>query len=299
MPRNVPDFETDRPTTPTPEVHSPPASVRRGMGWIQDTPDARDRTAHALLGALRNLPPEATLEMFVRRIRNQHEMSCCVGMAIAMAIDIRLKRMGYTTPEPAPLPIYASARELGLADENDPLIDEGSSPRLAMKGVRELGVMAEADFPLDASNVNEKLMWGHRQKASQFRITAWYRITSEGMSRVADICNAIAQGYPVVFAAQIDQPFTVHTGRENVSVYNPALHRGGHYMCIVGYKTVNGRVIFRIANSWGEAWGDFGYYYAEDTWIAADTINDVYVIQVALGDAKPTPTNDATKKGAA
>lgn len=257
--------------------------VEHGTGWVEDTVDERDYRASTLFGAPFNLPGEASLEKYVRRVRDQGSLSSCVGMAAATAIDVRLRRMGFTSPEPSPLVIYTTARALARSDSSEELFDVGSYPRLAMKGIREIGIVAESKWPLDPSKVNSDLPWDVLQSSSTFRIQAWYRITPSGMGRVAEICNALKQGYPVIFGAAVDYAFIGHTGKGLVPMFDPSKGVGGHMMCIVGYTTRDARTVFRCVNSWGEGWGDHGFYNADDIWMAAETAGDFYVIQVGEG----------------
>jgi Papain family cysteine protease len=42
---------------------------------------------------------------------------------------------------------------------------------------------------------------------------------------------------------------------------------GGHWVCLARSTTVNGKKIYRIANSWGERWGDAGYIDITERWL--------------------------------
>lgn len=275
------------PSEPDPEpvamwsVHVEMPKRKFGRGHLLDTPDERDWQANGLLGAPRNLPGEASLEPFVKRVLDQGSSESCVGHAIAQAADIRLGKLGFESPPVSPLAIYTLARELARAKSSEPLEDAGSYARLAFKGARDFGLVSEDKWPLDMEHVNDDLPWDVLQAGSAFKVASWYRIASRGIGRVHDICNAIAQGWPVVFAVDVDQSFLDFVGKGRVPAYDPKQGVGGHMLCLVGYATDGPEKVFRVVNSWGESWGDHGFFWADQAWIAADTINDVYVTQVA------------------
>lgn len=272
MPRKVTSSEPDLVAV---------AQRKFGCGHLLDAPDDRDWMANGLLGAPRNLPGEATLEPFVKRVLDQGMTESCVGHAIAQAADVRLGKLGFDAPPVSPLAIYTMARELARIRTSEPLEDVGSYARLAFKGARDFGLVSQECWPLETEHVNDDLPWDVLQAGSAFKVASWYRIASRGIGRVHDVCNAIAQGWPVVFAAEVDQPFQDFVGKKRVPAYDPKLAVGGHMLCLVGYATEGPQKVFRGINSWGESWGDHGLFWAGEEWLTADTIADVYVVQIA------------------
>lgn len=266
---------------PPPEVEKA-AKAGHGLGHVKDEPDERDYKARAMLGAPRGLPPEATLEHHVRSIKDQGSTSSCVGHAIGTACDTRLRRLGLVSPEPSRVAIYSAARAYGRLDKGSAFTDDGCYPRHAMKGIRDFGVPAETTWPFDASKINEELPWDVHQAASAFRITQWYRIDSVGHARVEDICNAIAQGYPVVFGMGVDDNFMNWDGKGVVPFLDAEKNLGGHMMCLVGYTTDNSERVFRGVNSWGIGWGNKGMFWAHEGSMKDPTAGDFYVVQVSV-----------------
>lgn len=272
---------------PTSDLIVPPASTgkplpvgRFGKGWLKDVIDPRDFSARAFLGAPSALGGEASVEAFVRRIRDQQQTSSCVGQSWSSAIDTRLRKMGFLDAgEPASLGVYTPARALERSNANSPLLDEGSFPRNAAKAVQQYGVPTEQAWPFSEKDVNTEIPWDVMQQMSQFRLVAWHRIDSQGLERCADVANAIKQGYPVCFATEVDQAFEDYMGKGLIQPAHASL--GGHAMCLVGYRMNGVKFEFRGQNSWGTSWGDRGFYWASQDFVIDPRAGDFYIIQVS------------------
>lgn len=263
-------------------IRPPPIPLLRGTGHVPDAPDPRDRwwTAAARLGAPRGLPVEATLEPYLRRVKDQGSSNSCVGQAIASAVDVRLRRLGATLAEPSSLASYTMARSEDRASAADRLSDWGCSPRTAMRALRDRGLPSEADWPFALTEVNEELPWDVHQRASAGRVTSWHRVMSEGASRALEVCNALAQGFPVVFGTVVDAAFQagLWDGAVKPAAGDPV---GSHMMTVLGYWRPRGGLQWRILNSWGEGWGDKGLFWAEEDYLTDPRAGDFYLVQVS------------------
>lgn len=257
-----------------------PKTLARGLGYKADVPDSRDFKARALFGARRTLPLEATeLEGCVPVVSDQGSTLSCVGQAIGGAIDARLRKMGrWDAPLVSRQAVYTFARVLARMKPADGLFDQGSFPRQAMKSLKAWGVPTAQRWPFNPATINDELPWDVMQAASAFTLAAWWRIDSLGQERIEDICQAIANGFPVVFGLSVDRAFLEHVGKGTVGRPDPTQNVGGHMMYAVGYKTVNGERLVRCVNSWGTGWGDAGFFWASEAFFR--TATDLHVIQV-------------------
>lgn len=281
----------------------------RSLGCLPDDHEAFDRKFGAvssmgpLIGAPRNLPSEAMeIAGHLAPYRDQKESSSCVGHAVCRVADARLRVQGKNPPYGSPLAAYTVGRILGRARPSEKLTDEGSYPRLVMQGIREYGVPSEATWPLDMKNVNTDVPPDVLQRASAWKIADYYRVYAEGDSRGDAVCAALAQKYPLLACASVDDVFMDHKGPSVLEPPNPKTIVGGHALAIVGYRTVDGQRQFLIANSWSD-WGMTGSLaWVNEAWVRA--CSDVYAFTATVdpgpaGAAKGPPevTEAATIAG--
>jgi C1A family cysteine protease len=275
----------------------PPGGVERSLGWKKNPRDERDVSARPMLGAPATLPGEwYGLLNYVIAAMDQSISSACVGFAIAAAIMIRLRMMNAYVTQVSAFAIYAWARMVSKADKDDPILDSGCYPRLAMQAVREHGVPSEEAWPFDVSMVNEELPWDVQKKASAGRITRWFRLDSDGVGLLHDVMHALVQGYPVVFGTFVDTAFMSHGIAESLdkapiikSINLGDARGGGHMMCIVAYRTdKDGQIEFLVLNSWGLTWGYRGMAWVhQDVMLNAES-SDFHAMQVTnTGNPKP------------
>ena len=87
--------------------------------------------------------------------------------------------------------------------------------------------------------------------------------------------GCLASGYPFVFG------FTVYASFESAAVAKTGKMPmpksgeqvvGGHAVLAVGYN--NDQRVFIIRNSWGDGWGDKGYFYMPYAYLLDDNLAD-------------------------
>ena len=279
MPKKPKPPEDEESSADTLERFVPaPSPLSFETGYVPDVPDARDYDASARFGAPVDLPAESLgLRAFVRRVTRQVGSSC-VGMAIARAIDCRLRRLRFRGPEPSGMAIYAGALQ-ALGEK--PYRDEGSRARDAMAFVKEIGVPREEIWPSDdRSLVARELPWHVHQDASRFLLFRWWRISTVGRARSDSIAKALAEEIPVVFGLDLDEKF--HAYRSGTIEHLDDTRGGGHMLCILGYRTeADGSRVFLVINSWGEEWGENGYCWIHERVICSSRAGDFYAIEVS------------------
>lgn len=237
-----------------------------------------------LFGARRmNLQGNADFSKYVDRVRDQGQLSCCVGMAFARVLHVRGQMERFKAPNPlgvaypSELGIYALARE---EEADGPLVDEGSSPSLALQALQQdVGVPLERDWPFKPEEVNELLPADVIAKAMALKVTEAYAVDSEGENRVDDCMQALLEGYPFEMAIQVGNNYENCTSQKPVMPETGTIY-GGHSISIVGCKTVNGRRLFLNVGSWGPKFGFGGYAWLDESVIVDPRTSNIIVVQV-------------------
>jgi len=140
--------------------------------------------------------------------------------------------------------------------------DAGAYIRDGMKVLQKMGCAPEADWPYDITKFTEKPPEKATIDAIQFKITKYHRVTNLTLLK-----SALAEGYPVVIGIKVYESFESNQVAQNGIVPLPKRGEqflGGHAVLAVGYKddtNIKGQGVVICRNSWGESWGDKGYFY--------------------------------------
>src|SRR3954453_8116393 len=90
---------------------------------------------------------------------------------------------------------------------------------------------------------------------------------------VADMKGCLAAGFPFVFGFTVYESFRSVT--QNGEVPLPSLGEkviGGHAVLAVGYADDEQKFVCR--NSWGDQWGDAGYFYMPYAYLLDSNLSD-------------------------
>lgn len=227
-----------------------------GLGHIDDHAtdveyDLRFKHVGSLLGAAPvGVPVAIDLSHALDVVQDQGATSSCVGQALASSLYMRAKLAGQPIARPSALAIYTFAR--AVDQPHTPLADVGSRPRMALTGLRDFGVVADARWPLAPATLNQPLPLDVFQHAADALLIDYYRIDG-GAGSSTLIKSALARGFVPTFAIDVDDGYQAYrggvwTGRTSTSL-------GGHYQAVVGYDADT----FLVLNSWGTSWGFGGY----------------------------------------
>jgi C1A family cysteine protease len=230
-----------------------PYKIKR-YGWVPDFPDQRDHMFAAPPPVLASLPPSVDLRPQCPPVYDQGELGSCTGNAIAGAIQFD-RRKQQLDPDwvPSRLFIYYNEREIeGTVDS-----DSGAMIRDGIKSVNKLGVCPEDMWPYDITKFADKPPAECYDRALECRVVSYSRL----FPNLLQLKGCLASGYPFVFG------FTVYDSFESPEVAQTGVLQmpspgenmlGGHAVVAVGYDDADQRFIIR--NSWGDAWGQQGYF---------------------------------------
>jgi C1A family cysteine protease len=194
-------------------------------------------------------------------------MGACTSNAIAAAIEFQRMEQKLDVWTPSRLFIYYNER-LRAGTEG---FDAGSTIRMGIKCVSKQGVTKEELWPYDSSRISLRPPEEAYADAQQHKAVRYLRVDRN----VRFMRSVLAQGDTVAFG------FSVYDSFESASVETTGVvpvptpsedFLGGHAVLMVGYD--HQRRVFICRNSWGEEWGDKGYFYLPYEYITNPNLSD-------------------------
>jgi C1A family cysteine protease len=161
--------------------------------------------------------------------------------------------------------------------ENDVNQDGGARMRDIGKAIQQFGICAENDMPYDISKFTVKPTPDAYNNALSNKITSYYSVPDMlGIKQVL----ALKQ-QPVLIGISVYSSFeskqVALTGIVPVPKKSEKL-LGGHAVAVVGYD--DAKKWFIVRNSWGENWGDKGYFYLPYLFFTKGFASDFWVLQL-------------------
>lgn len=211
-------------------------------------------------------------------VRSQGSQGCCSAFAVASVIEaMRRDKQRYS-----PAFLYWSAREA----DNCTGTDCGTTLYKILRGARDKGDCPEAMMPYSPGTFDVAPSAEATETAMDCRVVEAKTVNPE----VGDIKSALADGYPVIVAAQIFNSFSdtrsgfvPHPSADEL--YNGTRDdgHGRHALVICGFSDKERVLVAR--NSWGTGFGDKGYCYIPYSYA------DKYFLQACIITAV-TPAGD-------
>jgi C1A family cysteine protease len=224
-------------------------------GWIPDHPDHRDVKYKAVKPILKSLPPRVDLRPDMPAIDDQGMLGSCTAQAISGLCEYVDKKEGTDEVwKPSRLFIYFNERMIeGTVNE-----DSGAMIRSGMKAINRWGYPDEKLWPYDIVKFTYRPPKAVYDVAKNQRVYQYSRIDQS----LDQLRCCLAEGFPIVFG------FSVYDSFESLDVATSGIMTmpgidetliGGHAVLMVGYD--DDKRIWIVRNSWGEGWGDKGYFY--------------------------------------
>jgi C1A family cysteine protease len=206
------------------------------------------------------LPSKVDLRQWASPIDNQGELGSCTGFSIKAARELMLIRDGKMAFAPlSPLFLYYNERKReGTIDE-----DAGAMIDTGMELIKDIGISREALWSYDDSNDNNPVTKEKFQvvpSAEAYNDARKYRVQDvQALETLRDIRYELAHRNPVVIGIEVYEAlFNTKDGK--LPQPNPKEESlGGHAVVVVGYDDIQKALI--VKNSWGNDWGDKGYFY--------------------------------------
>ncbi len=223
-------------------------------GWKRDLPDHRDfifSTPPVLTDAL---PSSVDLRDKCPPVFDQGQLGSCTANGCAGLCWFDELKEGHPSVEPSRLFIYYATRAI----EGTVSHDAGASIRDAIKSVVLNGYPPEADWPYNISEFAVKPPTQAYNDAKKEVITQYHSVPQVP----AQLKAALAQGFPIEFGFTVYESFESDAVAKTGIMLMPHAHEsvlGGHAVVLVGYD--DSKQWYIVRNSWGEGWGDKGYFY--------------------------------------
>ena len=231
---------------------------RHGLGWVPDKPDERDYIFRPKVVAPMKLPPAVDLRTDCPPVYNQGQLGSCTANALGAAFDFDRRKEGKRFMTPSRLFIYWNERNMeGTVDS-----DSGASIRDGVKVLVKLGTPPETDWPYDIAQFTVRPPEKAYQDAEKNQALQYQRILRPRNDPVHDMLVCLSGGYPFVSGITIYESFESEHAAATGHIPLPAEGEktlGGHAIVVVGFDASKQHFVCR--NSWGDDWGNHGYFY--------------------------------------
>jgi C1A family cysteine protease len=237
-------------------------------GWVPDIPDQRDHMYAAPAYVMSKLPSSCDLRAHCPPVYDQGQLGSCTANAIAGAIEFDQMKQGLSDVfVPSRLFIYYNERVM----EGTVNSDSGAQIRDGIKSVAKQGDCPEDEWPYDITKFATKPPPTCYKDAVAHRAILYQRI----MQTLNQMKGCIASGYPFVYGFSVYESFESQPVAQTGQVPMPAPGErmiGGHAVVAVGYD--DAKRVFICRNSWGDQWGDKGYFYMPYAYLLDNNLSD-------------------------
>lgn len=203
------------------------------------------------------------LRPYASAVEDQLHLGSCVGQAVVGAYELMTRKLYIDQfTDLSRLFVYYNARALDNSIEED----VGSYTRDGIKALHKWGVCEEIIWPYLINKFADAPSIAAYEDALKRVVKNYYRLI-----RTDDILQALNSEYPVVTSMNVYNTFYDLSLPREILLKMPTTSDdiiGGHAVVLVGYNLDN--KTFMARNSFGESWGEDGYFYVPFEYVEKD-----------------------------
>lgn len=200
-------------------------------------------------------------------VANQLDLNACTSFALGKGLREYLqgKRKEKLVPL-SPLFLYYETRRLRGKEGRDC----GATLTDAMKALSGSGIAPETSWPYDMLQFDKKPTDEAYQAARTYKLAGGLQLAN-----LADIKKTLAKGTVVAFGMRVFSSYQ-YVGPDGMLPMPETgdVFVGGHAVSAVGYD--DQKKVLIVRNSYGEEFGDHGYFYMPYDYATAENVMDIW-----------------------
>jgi C1A family cysteine protease len=221
---------------------------------LKRDPDNRKREIgeHIFTLSRAPMPPVVDLRSKCPELYDQGSLGSCTANAIGSAYQMTAMEQARVNIRPSRLFIYYNERKM----ENTIAEDCGACISDGVLSTHNTGVVDEREWPYEVSKFAVEPPQECYEHAKHHTTNQFKSITQS----LPQLKTCLIEGHPIVLGISLYKSF--ESVGANGLVAMPKRgddFLGGHAVLCVGYDDNKHHFIMR--NSWGDSWGDKGYFY--------------------------------------
>ena len=236
--------------------------------------------------------PTIDLRRYMNHVYDQGSLSSCTANALCAAYGLDLMKQsltlsgGYHYFETSRMFVYYNTREYESTVQHD----AGATIRDTIKAMKRQGVCKESDWPYLIKEYRTKPPTRCYEAATGNTLCQYERLHQD----IDQLRACLNDSCPFVFGFNVYNSFHDYNNQKFGHMSMPTYYErsrepiGRHAVLAVGYD--DGRKCLIVLNSWGEGWGDRGYFYMPYDFVT-DSIMcyDFWKITFACERGTPVP----------
>jgi C1A family cysteine protease len=238
-----------------PELACESTLIKHYYGWKKDTPNPDDKFHNFIVNNTLDNIKLVDLRSTCPAIYNQDKLGSCTANAIAAAYEYdEIKQNEKNVFIPSRLFIYYNERKIEKTIDTD----SGAEIRDGIKSISIDGVCSEDLWTYDITKFTECPTQNCYDEAKNHKSIEYKKVVQS----LEQLKQCLVEGFPFIFGFNVYSSFETQTVAETGNMPMPKEGEellGGHAVCAVGFD--DNKQVFIIRNSWGDNWGDKGYFY--------------------------------------